>query len=172
MRMLAHLVIASATGLSLQACAPVIGYTPADPTSLRGPHATSEVEVYDRALPDWSFVLAGTFQEAGYDAAPGGPYGFLAFMRTLGAVKGCDAVVVDGSISRFEGEYETPRRRRWRDNSPRARPWPIFDLRGRSARCLVRAEAGSASPVGGPGDIFPTPTTFYSFGVEPRHAWP
>jgi hypothetical protein len=126
-------------------CAPILtfapdvhGVSPGD----RPPRPSSDVEVYDREMPDWSYALAGTFREASYDETPGGPYGFRSFMRTLGGVEGCDAVVLQPSVSHFDGRYTIFRRGRRRDNSW-GRPVPIFERDGRTALCLVRIDPGA-----------------------------
>ncbi len=134
----ARLALPLLVALSSTGCAPVLTFTPevrGVPPGDRGPHPSGDVEVYDREMPDWSYALAGTFDET-----PGGPYGFRAFMRTLGGVEGCDAVVLQPSVSRFDGRYEIPRRGRRRDRSW-GRPLPIFERGGRTALCLVRRSA-------------------------------
>jgi hypothetical protein len=139
----ARLALLLLVALSSTGCAPVLTFTPevrGVPPGDRGPHPSGDVEVYDREMPDWSYALAGTFQEASFDETPGGPYGFRAFMRTLGGVEGCDAVVLQPSVSRFDGRYEIPRRGRRRDRSW-GRPLPIFERGGRTALCLVRRSA-------------------------------
>jgi hypothetical protein len=130
-------------------CAPILTFTP-DARGVqpgdRPPHPSSEVEVYDREMPDWSYALAGTFQEASYDETPGGPYGFHAFMRTLGGVEGCDAVVLQPSVSRFNGRYTVFAFRGRRRDHSWSRPVPVFERDGRTALCLVRIEPTTGDP--------------------------
>ena len=112
----------------------------------------SDVEVYTAGKPDWEYEMVGSFQEESADGVPGGRPGLAALLRELGAERGCDAVIMGGNVSRFDGEYRhhsswsflSSRRDRRRSGSE----WvPVFQHLGTNAVCAVRVDrTASAHP--------------------------
>ena len=124
----------------------------------------SEVEVYTDGKPDWEYEMVGYFQEQSADGVPGGRRGLAVLLREMGAERGCDAVILGGNVSRFNGEYRYRSARsiwswRRRDRRRSESEWvPVFESFGTNAVCAVRVERAEASthpqitqwPAGGP----------------------
>jgi hypothetical protein len=114
--------------------------------------APRDVEVYTANGPSWDYEVAGYFQEEDFDSVPGGRPALAMLLRELGAQRGCDAVLLGGNVSRFEGEYRAatllddiltywlrPQRERDRNRETK-RHIPVFKQFGVRARCIMRIE--------------------------------
>jgi hypothetical protein len=121
-----------------------VDYVPGRAAALapREPRAAGDVEVYTYGPPDWDYEVVGYFQEETADSVPGGRPVLALLLREMGAQAGCDAVIVGGKVSRFEGGYEDVSRSRSGPDGRRSERTrrPVFRYYGTRAACVVRRE--------------------------------
>jgi hypothetical protein len=141
-------------GVLSASCVPAeIRYEPAvavgenDPLlarSRRPPVPASRVAVFDSTTAPWDYVVVGELRESERDGVPGDGPVRTALFREVAAEHGCDGIILNGNVSRFDGRTKyVLRKGRARDGSSRRGRWvAVIELEGAEADCVVRRGGG------------------------------